>query len=106
MERLGNPSSSIGTKLTLSELVRSGHQTVSLGATAEHHDCAYCRSSAPTTYYAISQGRWIRHWLCSDCVFDLRVGGWEIAPLACAECRKPSDRHGTDHAYVPTGYGR
>lgn len=106
MERLDTPSGSQRTELTLSEGSSPGRHPALVRTAPEHHDCAYCRAAAPTAYYAISHRRWIRHWLCAECVNELWNGGWEVEPLPCAECRVPSDRHGDGHAYVPTGYGR
>ena len=106
MERLDTPSGSHRTDLTLSVVSAAGLHPALVGTTPERHDCAYCRASLPTAYYAISHGRWIRHWLCLDCVADLARVGWDIVPLACATCCVLSTRHGDDHAFVPTGYGR
>lgn len=74
--------------------------------TSERRACAYCRTAQPTTYYAISRGKLIRHWLCVECADDARDKGWSVTSLPCAECRVPSTRHSNAHAFVPVGFGR
>ena len=86
------------TELTLSEVHWSEQRPVG--------SCAYCQTSELSAYYALASTRIIRHWLCQECVADTRAAGLELRGVPCFECRVPSDRHGTAHAYVAPGLGR
>ena len=86
------------TELTLSEVRWSERHPVG--------SCSYCRSDAPSAYYALAGKRIIRRWLCQECVTEIRASGVEARSMECAECRVPSERHASDHTYVALGLGR